>query len=72
MQPATLVFLRVLAWVWARLAPVSLTLALISLAQLEMLAYRATGVARSTALAPADWSASTEQVLAPLFVTTAR
>jgi hypothetical protein len=40
-----LVFLRVLAWVWARLALVSLTLASTSPAQPETLAFLATAVA---------------------------
>jgi hypothetical protein len=40
------------------LALVSLTLASTSPARLAMLAYLATVAARSTALAPADWSAS--------------
>jgi hypothetical protein len=50
--------LRVLAWVWAHLALVSLTLASTNLAQLAMLAYLATAAARSTALAPANRPAS--------------
>jgi hypothetical protein len=49
---------HVLVWVSVRLALVSLTLASTSLVQLETLAFLATAAARSTALAPADWSAS--------------
>jgi hypothetical protein len=47
-----------LVWVSVRLALVSLTQESTSLARLEMLAYLATAAARSTALAPADWSAA--------------